>query len=62
MRIGFSRKCITPPDSCRMAGFDLRTQPSEGVLDGLYVSCAVLVPEKGMKLAFLSFDLLGLPR
>ena len=62
MGIGFSRKCITPPDSCRMAGFDLRTQPSEGVLDELYLSCAVLVPEKGTKLAFLSFDLLGLPR
>ena len=62
MLVGFSKKCITPPDSCRMAGFDLRKQPSQGVLDDLYVSCVALQPDKGAPFAFLSFDLLGVPR
>ena len=47
MLVGYSKKRITPSDSCRMAGFDLRKQPSQGVLDDLYVSCVVLKPDKG---------------
>lgn len=55
---GFSRVPITPAKPMRMAGFDKRTQLSEGVHDELYVSCLVLKTQDG-SVAVLSLDILG---
>lgn len=55
---GFSRVPITPARSMRMAGFDQRTQLSEGVHDELYASCLVLKTPEG-SLVMVSLDILG---
>ncbi|MCR4620799.1 MAG: neutral/alkaline non-lysosomal ceramidase N-terminal domain-containing protein [Clostridiales bacterium] len=61
MRAGFGKADITPETGLRLAGFDARTQPSNGVLDRLEVRTLVL--EEGQRMfCWLTFDLLGVNR
>ncbi len=59
MKAGFGRCVITPQKPMLMAGFDRRTEPSDGILDELYVSVLLLKDNADMPFAFCSFDLLG---
>ena len=61
MLAGFARRDITPRTSYELAGYDLRTEKCDGVLDELYVSALALVSDAGEHFLQLSFDLLGVP-
>lgn len=53
---------ITPDKPMWMAGYAGRTGPSEGVELDLYAKALVLTDGDGKRLAFLTMDLIGVPR
>jgi len=61
MRLGASQEIITPFDTVELAGYVLREQPSEGVLDDLYAR-ALFFQEGDARLLWIHADLIGFSR
>lgn len=61
MNIGFAQVDITPQVGCELSGFAARTQPSVGILDGLYARC-LYAAEGPERLLWIHLDLIGLMR
>ena len=62
MLAGFALESICPDRPMELAGYDLRKEPSSGVLDEINANALALVSDEGEKFLLLSFDLLGVPR
>ena len=60
MKVGSSAVRITPPAGVVLEGYASRKETAVGIHDDLFVSC-VVAESKGKILAFLSFDLIGIP-
>lgn len=53
---------ITPSEMLWMAGYSARKGPAEGVLQPIFVKVLMLEDEEGTRLAFVTMDLIGVPR
>jgi len=58
-RVGLASANITPEDPIRMAGYSGRTQPSESVLDDLFVKAMALEDAEESRALLLTADLIG---
>ncbi len=61
-RAGTAKTDITPRESIWMAGYGVRTHPSEGVRQPLFVKALALEDQTGAKSVMVTSDLLGFPR
>lgn len=61
-KAGVARVIITPRQPLWMAGFAVRTRPSEGTLHDLWAKALVLEEEGGKQVVFVTSDLLGFPK
>lgn len=61
-KAGVARMVITPKEPLAMAGFAVRTHPSEGMLHDLWAKALVMEDAKGKKSVLVTTDLLGLPQ
>jgi neutral ceramidase len=59
---GFARQEITPAGPFWQSGYAARTHPSEGVLSPLHLKVLVLDDGRGERMAFLTADLIAIPR
>ena len=62
LKAGFARVPITPEMPMTLAGFDRRTEPSEGGAEDLYVSALALQAGEEPPFLLCAFDLLGCDR
>jgi len=60
VRVGLARACITPKESLWLAGYAGRRQPSQGVLDDLYVQALAIEDAGGRRALLLAVDLCSL--
>lgn len=58
-KVGLARVEVTPPGPIRMAGYASRTQPSEGVLAGLWAKAMALEDAEGNRGLILTVDLIS---
>lgn len=61
-KAGIARMVITPKQPMAMAGFAVRTHPSEGTLHDLWAKALALEDANGKKAVLVATDLLGLPK
>jgi len=61
-KAGTARMVITPKQPMAMAGFAIRTHPSEGTLHDLWAKALALEDAGGKKAVLVTTDLLGLPK
>lgn len=61
-KAGIARMVITPKQPMAMAGFAVRTHPSEGTLHDLWAKALALEDASGKKAVLVTTDLLGLPK
>lgn len=61
-KAGVARMVITPKEHMAMAGFAVRTHPSEGKLHDLWAKALALQDASGNKAVLVTSDLLGLPK
>ncbi|GAB2779080.1 hypothetical protein GCM10027275_23260 [Rhabdobacter roseus] len=61
-KAGVARAVITPKESLWMAGFAVRSRPSEGVLHDLWAKVLVLEDATGQRAVLVTTDLLGFPK
>jgi len=61
-KAGAARIVITPAEPIRMAGFEFRTHPSEGVRQDIYVKALVLQDETGKICVLVTADLADIER
>jgi len=61
-KAGVARMVITPKQHMAMAGFAVRTHPSEGKLHDLWAKALALQDASGKKVVLVTSDLLGLPK
>lgn len=61
-KAGVASVVITPKQPMWMAGFAVRTRPSEGTLHDLWAKALVLEDEGGNKVVLITTDLLGFPK
>ncbi|HZT31039.1 MAG TPA: neutral/alkaline non-lysosomal ceramidase N-terminal domain-containing protein [Bryobacteraceae bacterium] len=61
-KAGAAKIDITPRESIWMAGYGMRTKPSEGVRQEIYAKALVLEDETGTRTVLVTSDLLGFPR
>ena len=60
-KAGFAKIPITPRKSLWMAGYAVRTKPSEGTAQELYAKALALEDTNGKRAVLVTSDLLGLP-
>lgn len=58
--VGFGRRVITPASPVWLAGYGVRTRPSEGVTHDLYAKAVAIEDKSGSPSVILSADILGL--
>ena len=58
-RVGLAAVCVTPEGPIRMAGYAGRKQPSEGVLDDLFVKAMAVEDAQGNRGLWITADLIG---
>jgi hypothetical protein len=61
-KAGVATVDITPRESIWLAGYGMRTKPSEGVLRNIYVKALALQDESGATTVLVTADLLGFPK
>ncbi len=61
-KAGVATAVITPETNMWMAGFASRTEPAEGADTDLFAKALVLEDERGSRLAFVTLDLISVPR
>src|SRR5215470_16897311 len=61
-KAGVATVDITPQESIWLAGYGMRTKPSEGVLRNIYVKALALQDERGATPVLVTSDLLGFPK
>src|SRR5215831_20046 len=61
-KAGVATVDITPRESIWLAGYGMRTKPSEGVLRNIYVKALALQDESGATTVLVTSDLLGFPK
>ncbi len=61
-KAGIAKVVITPKESLWMAGYGLRTKPSDGVLHDLWAKALFLEDSLGNNSLLVTLDLLGLPK
>ena len=61
-KAGVASVDITPHESIWLAGYGMRTKPSEGVLRNIYVKALALEDESGATTVLVTSDLLGFPK
>ena len=61
-KAGFGRRNITPPIPIRMAGFENRTKPAEGVAHDIWTKALAIQDAGGQKLIVITIDLAIMPQ
>ena len=61
-RAGVASVNITPDGPIWLSGYANRTKPSEGVAHPLFAKALALEDSKGVRVVFITTDLIGLPR